>query len=66
LVEEIAKTFKGIYVKPLVAYSNSELGLPVEVLAFDCSEEECHQKCDAAVTKLKELLIQKGKDLFEI
>ena len=66
LVEETAKTFKGIYVKPLVADSTREQGLLVEVLAFDCSEEECHQKCDAAVTKLKELLVQRGKDLFEI
>ncbi len=66
LVEEIAKTFKGIYIKPLVADSTRERGLPVEVLAFDCSEEGCRQKCDAAVISLKKLVVQRGKALFEI
>lgn len=66
LVLEVSKMFEGVYVKPLVADSSREQGLPVEILAFDRSYEDCQQKCEAAVTKLKELLIQKGKELLEI
>jgi len=65
LVLEVAKTIEGVYLKPLVSESSREQGLPVEVLAFDRSDEGCHRKYEAAVAKLKELVNQKGRELLE-
>jgi len=65
LVSEVTKSVEGVYVKPLVGESTREQGLPVEVLAFDRSDEGCLQKCDLAVGKLKELVNQKGRELLE-
>lgn len=65
LVSEVTKSIEGVYVKPLVGESTREQGLPVEVLAFDRSDEGCVQKCDLAVDKLKELVNQKGRELLE-
>jgi len=65
LVSEVTKAVEGVYVKPLVSESSREQGLPVEILAFDQSDEVCHQKCDSAIAKLKELVTQKGRELLE-
>ncbi len=66
LITEVTKTTQGVYLKPLVAESSRELGLTVQVLAFDSSDEGCRVKYDAAVTKLRDLLAEKGKKLTEI
>jgi nicotinamide-nucleotide amidase len=65
LVLEVNKTVEGVYVKPLVGDSTRDQGLPVEILAFGQSDEACHQKCDLAVGKLKELVTQKGRELLD-
>jgi len=65
LVAEVSRAVEGVYLKPLVGESSREQGLPVEVLAFDRSDEGCRQRCDSAVAKLKELVNQKGRDLLE-
>jgi len=65
LVAEVAKAVEDVYLKPLVGESTREQGLPVEVLAFDRSDEGCRQKCDVAVAKLKELVTQRRRELLE-
>jgi nicotinamide-nucleotide amidase len=64
-VSEITKTFEGVYLKPLVAESTRENGIPVEVLAFDKNDESSNRKCQEAVVKLKELIIQSGGMFLE-
>lgn len=66
LVLEVARAIEDVYVKPLVGESTREQGLPVEVLAFDRSDEGCHHRCDLAIAKLRELVTQKGRELLEI
>lgn len=65
LVSEVTKNLEGVYLKPLVGESTRDQGLPVEVLAFDRSDEGCQRKCEVAVAKLRELVTQKGRELLE-
>ncbi|MFH0848577.1 MAG: hypothetical protein V1857_03670, partial [archaeon] len=66
LISEITKTLEGVYLKSLVAESTREQGMPVEILAFDQSDESCNRKCQAAVTRLREMVTQKGGEFLEV
>jgi len=65
IVNEVSKAVEGVYLKPLVSEGSREQGLAVEIIAFDRAEEGCRQRYEAALAKLKELVVQKGKTVLE-
>ncbi len=65
LINEILKVMKGVYIKPLASEGNREQGLAIEIITFDPTDEGCLQKYQETFTKLKELVIQKGRNIIE-
>jgi len=65
VVGEVSKAVEGVYLKPLVSEGSREQGLAVEVIAFDRTDEGCRQRYEEALTRLKELVAQKGRTVFE-
>ena len=65
VVGEVSRAVEGVYVKPLAGEGSREQGLAVEIIAFDCTDEGCRQRYDDALTKLRELVAQKGRTVLE-
>jgi nicotinamide-nucleotide amidase len=65
LINEVLETVEGVYLKPLVGEGNREQGLGVEVITFDLTDEGCLHKYQAALSKLKELVVKKGRNVLE-
>lgn len=65
IVNEVSKAVEGVYLKPLASEGSRDQGLGVEIITFDPTDEGCQQKYQAALTKLKELVIQKGRVVLE-
>ena len=65
IVDQVSKAVEGIYLKPLASEVGREQGLAVEIIAFDRTDEGCLQRYEAAVAKLNELVIKKGRTVLE-
>lgn len=63
LTRQIAGTESGVYIKPLVSGYRAGLGLPVDVVVFARSEDECHKKIEKTFEQLSALLSSKGRSL---
>ncbi len=65
IVNQIAKTFPDVYIKPLVSEYVPERGMAVEVIVFGDEEASCQRKYSEMLALFQELVGQKGKAIAE-
>lgn len=65
LISQILKVIPGVYLKPLVGEYIPNVGLPVEIIAFESDEESCQRKYRETLSMFEELVMQKGKKIIE-
>jgi molybdenum cofactor synthesis domain-containing protein len=63
LINEVLKTIREAYIKPLVSEYDPTLGLPIEVVIFGMNEEACQKNYEHTLSLLTNLVNQKGKQL---
>jgi len=65
LITTVMKTTPEVYIKPLVGEYKQDVGLPVEIIVFEKDAEACQRKCQETLTKLRDLVNQKGRNITE-
>lgn len=65
LIATVMKSMPDVYIKPLVGEYKQEIGLPVEIIAFDKDSEACSKRYEVTLSMLRELVNQKGRKLTE-
>lgn len=65
IVDAVSRAVEGVYLKPLVSEGSREQGLAVEIIAFDRTNEGCYKRYEAALTRLKESVTQRGRTVIE-
>ena len=65
LINQILKTIRGVYLKPLVGEYMPNVGLPVEVIVFGSDEESCQRTYREALDMFEDLVKLKGKKVIE-
>jgi molybdenum cofactor synthesis domain-containing protein len=65
LMTAVMQEIPGTYVKALVGGFKSDVGMPVEVMAFGPTDESCRETCRKAVQRLRQLAEEKGRKVTE-
>ncbi len=60
LTNQVMQEIPAVYMKPLVGEFDREKGLPIEIIVFAISEEECNAKMKRAIEGLRRLVEEKG------
>ena len=60
LTNQIMQEIPAVYIKPLVGEFDREKGLPIEIIVFAISGEECKIKMKKAIENLRRLVNEKG------
>jgi len=63
LLEGLARSYGGIYFKPLVGEYKQDMGLPVEIIVFGESDTVCKVKFDKLLTSLKQEVTKRGRSI---
>lgn len=62
-IERIERELGNVYLKPLVSEYVTGTGLPIEILAFEESEEGCEQLIGEIISRLESSVTSKGRRL---
>jgi len=66
LMTKVMQEIPQTYVKALVGEYRSDPGMPLEVIAFGQTEDECRKNCNRAVEMLRQLASEKGRKMIEL
>ncbi len=66
LLTQVMQEVPGTYIKALVGGYKTGFGMPTEVMAFGPAEEICHERCDRAVDRLRQLSAEKGRKMMDM
>lgn len=66
LMTQVMQEVPGTYIKALVGGYKTGFGMPTEVMAFGPTEEICHESCDRAVERLRQLSAEKGRKMMDM
>ena len=60
LTNQVMQEMPMVYIKPLISKFDPEKGLPIDIVVFASTEEECNVKMKKAVEALRKLVDEKG------
>jgi len=66
LTDPLAAKKGDVYIKPLVSAYKPDTGLPLEILVFGISDDECQRKMRETVDELGELVSSRGRTLRRV
>ena len=61
IANQVTTSQPDVYIKPIVSAYKPELGLPLEILVFGQSENECRRRMERVVHRFSRLVTAKGK-----